>query len=337
VAPLRLVLACCLAGLVAGPATTPALAATGPDPAPAERVAVERVLAISVDALNPVALARLGPAGAPALHRLLGEGAATLNARSEVESTETLPNHTSMVTGRRVLAARGGHGVTWNVHRPGTTVQRAAGHPVSSVFTVAHRAGTTALFSAKRKFTIFERSWDRAIDRMVIREGNDLKLMKAARADLVRADRDFTFVHFGHADVVGHARGFLTPAYLKAVRQVDALVGRLLRAIDTHPALTGTAVILTADHGGKRGATRHDDAATYANYRVPFVVWGPGIAHGDLYAMNPSFADPGRRRVTYAGEQPIRNGDLANLALDLLGLDPVPGSKFDVRQVLSVG
>jgi hypothetical protein len=67
------------------------------------------------------------------------------------------------------------------------------------------------------------------------------------------------------------------------------------------------------------------------------MVWGPGIAHGDLYAMNPSYADPGRRRVTYAGEQPIRNGDLANLALDLLGLDPVPGSKFDVRQVLSVG
>ena len=99
------------------------------------------MLAISIDALNPAALSRLGPERAPALHRLMAEGAFTLNARTQVESTETLPNHTSMVTGRRVQASRGGHGVTWNVHRPGTTVQQAAGHDVSSVFSVAHTAG----------------------------------------------------------------------------------------------------------------------------------------------------------------------------------------------------
>ena len=69
---------------------------------------------------------------------------------------------------------------------------------------------------------------------------------------------------------------------------------------------------------------------------MPFAVWGPGITHGNLYAMNASYADPGRRRVPYSGSQPIRNGDLANLALDLLGLGPVPDSKYDVRQSLRV-
>ena len=316
------------------------LAFVGPAPSATAEPAVgapePRVLAISIDGLNPAALTRLGPERTPALHRLLAEGAATLNARTQVESTETLPNHASMLTGRRVLAARQGHGVTWNTHRPGTTVQGAAGHDVASVFTVAHMTGSTAMFAAKQKFSIFQRSWPAAIDRVVIRESDDRGLMRAARADLVQVGRDFTFAHFARPDAVGHAAGFMSPAYLTAVQQTDALVGRLLSAIETHPALAETVVILTADHGGAPRGISHADATAYANYRIPFMVWGPGVAHGDLYAMNPAYADPGRRRVPYSGPQPIRDGDLANLALDLLGLGPVPGSKYDVRQQLSV-
>jgi hypothetical protein len=293
------------------------------------------VLAISIDALNPTALSKLGPARTPVLHRLMAEGAFTLNARSQVEETETLPNHTSMVTGRRVLAARNGHGVTWNVHRPGTTVQAAAGEAVDSVFTVAHATGSTAFFGAKQKFSIFNRSWNADIDRMLIRDGDDLNVMRAARTDLVKGARDFTFVHFGHADVTGHAKGFMSPAYLNAVQKVDGMVGQLIEAIETHPELAGTVVILTADHGGM-GTRGHYDATKYVNYRIPFVVWGPGVVHGDLYALNPTYADPGRKRVLYSGRQPIRNGDLANLALDLLSLGPVPDSKYDVKQLLSV-
>lgn len=309
-------------------------AASAPAADPAAPAVEDRVLAISIDALNPAALSRLGPERAPALHRLMAEGAFTLNARTQVESTETLPNHTSMITGRRVQASRGGHGVTWNLHRPGSTVQQAAGHDVSSVFSVAHTAGSTALFSAKEKFTIFERSWDADIDRFLVDEGDDRGLMRAARSDLLQAGRELTFVHFGHADVVGHAAGFMSPAYLDAVAQVDALVGKLLTVIGTRPELAGTVVILTADHGGD--GRNHKDATRRVNHRIPFLVWGPGVAHGDLYAMNPAYADPGGTRGLYSGKQPIRNGDLANLALDLLGLGPVPHSKYDVRQALSV-
>ncbi|WP_278256638.1 alkaline phosphatase family protein [Nocardioides convexus] len=61
-----------------------------------------RVVAISLDGLNPTAITRLGAARLPNLYRLLREGAGTLNARAQIEQTVTLPNHTSMVTGRRI-------------------------------------------------------------------------------------------------------------------------------------------------------------------------------------------------------------------------------------------
>ncbi len=97
--------------------------------------------------------------------------------------------------------------------------------------------------------------------------------------------------------------------------------------------MTGnTAIILTADHGNQ------DDPPTGADrYAVPFFVWGPGVLAGaDLYALNV-----GRRQVasaypmtTYGGTQPVRNAEANNVALQLLGLGPIPGSTFDYAQDL---
>jgi hypothetical protein len=72
------------------------------------------------------------------------------------------------------------------------------------------------------------------------------------------------------------------------------------------------------------------------DYRVPFVVWGPGVEHGDLDAMNPTYVDPRHSRLRPYGKQPVRNSDLPHLVTGLLGLGPVPGSPFDVRQRLRV-
>ncbi|MEJ7831596.1 MAG: alkaline phosphatase [Nocardioides sp.] len=307
---------------------TPSLGTADPVSAPPRRDAMTTsVLAISVDALNPSAIRKLGRAGVPNLFRLIDEGASTLDARTARELTLTLPNHTSMVTGRRVEKAQGGHGVTWNTDRPGTTVQGAAGHGVASIFTVVHAGGdSSAVFSTKEKFSLFKRSWGEGIDRFLVAEEDDLALMKAARADLVQNGRALTFVHFGGADKAGHDTTFLGPRYLDAVRLIDRLVGNLLRAIDRHDSLADTVVVLTADHGGS--GEGHSDATKRFNYTVPFVVAGPGVSHGDLYELNPAYADPGRARTDYAGRQPIRNADLANLVADLLGLAPVPGSEF---------
>jgi hypothetical protein len=338
-------------GSASGPGTGPAAeptralagAAAGTQRAPA---AADHVVAISVDGLNPAAIRRLGPSGAPALHRLLDEGAGTLNARTERELTRTLPNHTGMVTGRPVLGSTG-HGVTFN-EDDGSTVRANAGHYVASVFDVVHdHGGSTAFYSSKDKLDLLDRSWNGAHgarDRVGADDGRDKidRYLLDTEPDNVSrlvdrlrtAPDDLSFLHLAQPDTAGHASGFMSATYLAGVRAADRQIGRILATVRGDESLRGrVAIVLTADHGGL-GAS-HADPARPADYTVPFLVWGPGVDRGaDLYTLNEDRRRrPGSRRAPYGGAQPVRNGEVANLVTDLLGLPDVPGSVFNRRHL----
>ena len=311
--------------------------------------AIDHVIAISIDGLNPRAIQKLGKSRTPTFHRLMREGAYTLNARTVREQTATMPNHTAMLTGRRVDDRHGGHGYTQNFDTGGT-VHRAAGHYVASVFDVVHdNGGSTAMFASKAKFRLYRRTWnthgaaDRTgrndgrakIDRVTI-DLNNTRLVAKLTAELRRSPREFTFVHLSLPDRVGHAHSFMGKPYLAAVQRTDRLLGRILNAVAARPAQRRhTLVVLTADHGGEGAA--HYNARRLEDFRVPFMAWGPGVEAGrDLYALNPSFRSPGARRTSYHGEQPIRNADVANVVTDALDLPRVPGSEFDSHHTLNL-
>ena len=61
-------------------------------------------------------------------------------------------------------------------------------------------------------------------------------------------------------------------------------------------------------------------------------------AGAELYSLNSqSRLDPGDGRPLYSDPlQPIRNGDAANLELELHGLPAIPGSTINATQDLSV-
>lgn len=298
------------------------------------------VLAISVDGLNPEALTELGPDGAPTFRRLTDEGAYTLNARTSYERTITLPNHTGMLTGRPV-SGRSGTSVTFN-DDTGGTLESTHGEYVTGMFDVAHDHGVgTALFAEKDKFGFLVRSWDRnhgAPDVTGADDGADkLDLAAIASSDelvgdvkhsLTSGDARLVFWHIAAPDAAGHTSGWLGPEYLAAVRDADAQIGDVLDAVTADPTLAGrTTVLLTADHGGPRGTDHHDDVELEANYRIPFIAWGAGVRPGgDLYAMSTDRQDPAASRPGYAGPQPIRNMDLADIALRILGLPGIPGT-----------
>lgn len=307
------------------------------------------VVIISIDGLNPDAITMLGER-LRAMSRLIREGTSTLNARSLVESTETLPNHTGMLTGRSVMGGRGS-GVTFNEDN-GSVLAQVHGSYVPSLFDIAHDHGlTTAFFAQKDKFAFLRRSWDGGhgaldvtghdggrdkLDLAEIRQEGS-QAAEVARA-IVHDHADLLFWHLRAPDAAGHDHGCMGPEYLHAVERADADIATLLRSLAANrAALRRTTVIVVADHGGTPGERSHADASASADYRIPFVVWGRDVRPAtDLYALNPSRKDPGLSQPAYDGAQPIRNADVARLALRLLGLPALEGASGSTLAPLSV-
>jgi len=335
----------------------------------AQAAPVEHVIHVSVDGLNAEMLRGLverDSAGDYAnFRRLLNEGASTFNARTDYSRSVTLPSHATMITGRPAEkpAGQGGsvhHGYT-NNRDPGTsdTLHNSGNRNLSytaSVFDRVHDNGlSTALYASKPKFALFEQSYAAAhgaedqtgaddgrdkIDTYVnMHTGSPLNASNMHSDYLVEMASSrfsYTFLCYADPDYAGHVTGWGSPAWNEAVAAVDGYLGDLFALIEADLALSGkTAIILSSDHGGS--GARHTEASDPANYTIPFFVWGPGVAAGaDLYALNSeSRVDPRSARPDYTESgQPIRNGDSANLALSLLGLEAVPGSTINAAQDL---
>jgi hypothetical protein len=318
---------------------------------------VSCVIHISMDGLRPDVIPALGPTNLPNFYRLRTEGAFTDNARSDYDYTDTLPNHTSQLTGRAVLGAEG-HNWAENVDpAPEQTLATNRGFYVAGVYDVAHDNGLrTGLYASKSKFSLFDTSWNEVngapdltgpddgrdkID-VYLYDSDSTVLQGGMIASMTEQPFHYVFLHLRDPDATGHGSGWIiTPAssaYCATVEAMDTCLGRIFDLIDTNSQLRGrTAIILTADHGGE--GTDHGDPTIPADYTVPFYVWGPGVMAGaDLYLLNPgNRLDPGTNRPTYSEPvQPIRNGDAANVALKLLHLDPVPGSTIGAAQDLAL-
>ena len=310
------------------------------------------VISISVDGLGSSYLQTLIDQGqAPNFKRFQTEGSWTNNARNDPDVTVTLPNHTTMLTGRGVRGASG-HNYTNNVDpEPGVTLHSNKGAYLASVFDVAHDHGLrTCLYTGKTKFSLYKTSYDadhgaadpgavdhgrNKIDRFVC-NGNSVALVRDFAAATNEKPFDYSFIHFADPDAAGHPFGWGGSRYMAAIRNVDKCLGMIFQLVQTNPILRGrTEIILTSDHGGKDH--NHVDNMHPLIYTIPFYVWGPQASPGkDLYALNRSSRlDPGVGRPLFAAPvQPIRNGDGANLALKLLGLGIVPGSTINTRQDL---
>ena len=298
----------------------------------------DHVIIISFDGLRPDAITQLGPKLAPNFYAAINNGASTLNARTDPDKTVTMPNHTCMITGRGVLGENG-HGYVDN-RSTGLSIHANKERYVASIFDVAKEHGlTTGFFASKLKFQVFLNSYGEnqslsrtsKIDIHYLTDQNDQLtlqyLLKQMRKDLP----SLTFVHFAGPDKAGHRHGWSLAqgsSYLSAVQREDGYLGKIIKMIQGQPSLArSTIVFITSDHGGT--GMNHFDITKEEDYRVPFIIWGKGVAAGiNLYKMNTDIRkDPGNKQIPYGEQrQPIRNGDVANGALYALGLPPVPGS-----------
>jgi hypothetical protein len=226
------------------------------------------------------------------------------------------------------------------------------------MFDVAHDRGLrTAMIATKTKFSIFVASYDETTGapdqtgddngRAKIDEYAFLRSMRdatRATAEFIRASpgRSLAFLHLGEPDFAGHADGWvMTPgsSYRKAVAECDAALGQLLAAIDGDDRLRGhVAVVLTADHGGGKPLRSHIDNRDPLDFLVPFVVWtGSDGDPQDLLALNADrrmVPPPSQYVPAEQVPAPLRNAEAGNVALQLLGLPPIPGSTANAKQDL---
>lgn len=318
-------------------------------PAWAQTLDAARALVVDVPGLRPGALRRLGEARAPHLTALVAGATSTLDARPVVAHGGRASNLVSLLTGRPVDTAAGGHGVVAGTTVPdGSTVHASAGRYTSSVLDLVHNLdGSTAVVGSSPALGLLERTWGGGggPDRFGQDDGADKIDVFSVRADdeaatrrmvglLRRAPKDLALLHLDEVLTTGRARGFGSRPYLRAVEALDARLGRVLAAVDAGLGAEGPAlVVLTSTDAGPRARQR--DGATIEHPGLPLVVSvRSAAAPEDLYALNPSYVAP-RSVVDPADARPVRLSDVGNMVLAALGLPALPGSRGNVDQALT--
>ncbi|MCW2853593.1 MAG: Type phosphodiesterase / nucleotide pyrophosphatase [Nocardioides sp.] len=328
-------------GLIQKTTDHPLVWATATIPADAAaRAGVERVVVVDVQGLrSPV----VNKSQAPTLAWMRENGASTLAARTVEERTTSLPNAVSMVTGRPVGRKYGGHGISQAAVPRSTTVQRAARGYVASMFDVAHDIGlSTALYSGDAKAGLLTRSWSSkngAPDRFGKNNGrdkigrslitdSDAAAFRAARTQLGKAAPALTFLQLDEPADAAAKYGPRSKQYRGALKRADTRVRRIIKTIRSTERTAGsTMVVVTASGTGPSPSP---------SYKVPFLVWGPGVIRSDLYRLNPKYSPNVALRTRYSGTQPIRSSAVANLVSTMLSLPSVAGSRVNSKQDLEV-
>lgn len=249
--------------------TLQAVSTVSADTVVAQAKVVDHVVIVSLDGLRPDAITL---AGAKNIQRLVQRAAYTLGAQTTKPSV-TLSAHVSMLTGLDTSR----HGITENKELPGHI-------RFPTVFSVARGAGlSTAMLYGKYRLTYLaapgtvdvlygtapgDARWDRGTGAALA--GEFERLWSERRPGV-------TFIHLREPDHAGHKHGWMSPEYLRAVRAADTAVGSIMSTVANTAARSTTALILTADHGGK-GTEHWSDRPE--DVTIPWLCAVPGVTRG---------------------------------------------------------
>ena len=209
----------------------------------------------------------LTPDRAPRHVALMKEGATAKTAET-IRESDTLPSHASMLSG----VSADSHGLWWNSYH----ADRGYIH-VPTIFSAAHAANlTTAMIVGKPKLRHI--AIPGTVDHFERPSYLCGGVSKRAAEYFTEAKPGLMFVHFSDPDEYGHANGWMSPEYLKAVENSDKCLATVLDAIDASGLASTTLVIVTADHGGH--GFRHSDGHDTVDRDIPWIVRGPQITPG---------------------------------------------------------
>ncbi len=98
---------------------------------------------------------------------------------------------------------------------------------------------------------------------------------------------DFLFVHFDSVDGAGHKNGYGTENHLKAIAEVDKLIGDVYSSVEKAGIIEDTLFMVIADHGGtcENGKGTHGGWTDEEKF-VTFAAVGKGVNNGEIKKMN---------------------------------------------------
>ncbi len=257
-------------------------------------------------------LAEPGYPRAPVLSGMLAPSGGWITAFSNMGKTETLPGHSTLITGTTQLIA---NDATQRPTRPTLfeLLRKEKGLPQSSVWMIGGKDKFSALTYST--YPGFGAAYGASLN-VALR--NDPTTFGAATAVLAADHPTFMCLNFASVDLAAHTGSWT--GYLSALSRADSLAGALWDFIQADPILAGdTDLIVTADHG------RHDDAH------------GGFTAHGDgcpgcrtlfLIARGPDFL-PG-----VISSQPRRQEDVGATIAHLLGVSRATMTGFVMGELL---
>ena len=217
-----------------------------------------KTLLILVDGMRPDSLTNL-----PEAQKVIKKGASTMNARSVMPSV-TLPCHVSIFHSVDPLR----HGTTTNTYAPQVRPIR----------------GLCEVLRANRRTSAMFYSWEQlrditrptSLSFSYFKAGHTFNYEKVnshltdvAIDFLAKNDIDFTFLYLALTDEVGHAHGWMSDEYMRAMKLSWIDIDRIVSSLSDD-----YTVIITADHGGH---DRTHGTELPEDMTVPMVILGKDV------------------------------------------------------------
>lgn len=234
------------------------------------KLGIAHVVVIGFDGLSPDGLEN---AATPIFDRLIREGSFTMHARA-VLPTSSSTNWASMIMG----AGPEQHGITSNAwERDNFTlpaVTQSEDFLFPTIFQLIDSQKGNAEIGAIYHWGGFGRLFEKsAVDYDMNPESEDETAVQASNY-IKEKKPDFTFIHFDHVDHAGHEFGHGTPEYYLSVEKADALLGKVMKAIEEAKIADKSLVIISADHGG---LGKGHGGESLAEVEIPFIISGKGV------------------------------------------------------------
>lgn len=267
-------------------------------PGPGARA--QHVLIISLDGARPDGLRAAG------INAVLQESSYSMTAQT-TRPPVTLPSHMSMVSG----VGPEKHGIRENDWRPGMPYPAAP-----TVFSLAKQAGLrTALFTQKNYvLAIANPQYVDKVELLAWRPPDLAPALVTSAGAYIRSARPHVLLaHISDPDAAGHAEGWMSFAYLQALRRSVAGITALRQALRDAGIEGQTLVVITADHGG---IDRDHRVLVPEVLTIPWIALGPGVRRGVVL------------------ERPIMIYDTAATVLHALGLQVPAG--WDGKPIVEV-